>query len=100
MRDRLQRVRVEALAALGTHYVATGAHDEAVAVYRQLVQIDEWDERAHRELMMALARSGQRGEALRQYDRLAARLASEMDAEPARETRALCERLRRGGSGD
>jgi predicted ATPase/DNA-binding SARP family transcriptional activator len=100
LRDRLQRLRADGLAALGAHYAATGAHDDAVAVYRQLVQIDEWDEHAHRELMMALARSGQRGDALRQYDRLAARLASEMDAEPARETTALYDRLRRGDIGD
>ena len=50
--------------------------------------------------MTALARSGQRGEALRQYDRLAARLASELDGEPARETTALYDRLRRGDPGD
>jgi predicted ATPase/DNA-binding SARP family transcriptional activator len=100
LRDRLQRLRVGGLSALGAHYVAAGAHVEAVEVYRQLVQVDEWDEAAHRDLMITLARSGQRGDALRQYDRLAARLASELDAEPAPETTALYDRLRRGDIGD
>ena len=99
VRERLQRLRLAGLATLGTHLVAVGAHADAAEVYRRLVQLDEWDESAQRELMMALARSGQRGEALRQYERLAARLACEHDAEPTRETTAVYDRLRRGELG-
>jgi DNA-binding SARP family transcriptional activator len=44
--------------------------------------------------MRCHARAGERGEALRVYERLAARLREEIGAEPARETRGLAERLR------
>jgi DNA-binding SARP family transcriptional activator len=71
-----------------------------VSVYRELVQVDEWDEAAHRQLVLALARSGQRGDALRHYDRLEARLASELGTEPSRETVELRDRLRRGDRPD
>jgi GTP-binding protein len=46
-----------------------------VDVYRRLVRADEWDEAAPRHLMLALARAGQRGEALRHPDRVVALLA-------------------------
>jgi DNA-binding SARP family transcriptional activator len=45
--------------------------------------------------MLALARAGDRTEALRQYDRLARLLETELDAEPDADTKALCRRLRR-----
>jgi DNA-binding SARP family transcriptional activator len=45
--------------------------------------------------MLCLARSGDRTEALRQYERLAGALRRELDAEPESETRALFDRLRR-----
>jgi DNA-binding SARP family transcriptional activator len=44
--------------------------------------------------MSALARAGQRGEALRQYDRLEALLAKEFGSTPARETVDLYHQLR------
>ena len=52
-------------------------------------------EEAHRGLMVALARSGDRTEALRQYDRLARTLRTELDTEPDAATKALYNRLRR-----
>jgi predicted ATPase/DNA-binding SARP family transcriptional activator len=94
-RDRLRRVFTDGLAALGEHLVATGSYADAVDVYRRLVRADEWDESAHRHLMLALARAGQRGEALRHYDRVVALLARELGATPARETIELHDQLRR-----
>jgi len=94
-RDRLRRLLTEGLLALGAQLTAVGSHADAVAVYRQLVRADEWDEAAHRHLMSALARSGQRGEALRHYDHVTAMLRNELGSAPARETVALYDRLRR-----
>lgn len=95
-RERLQRLRGQALATLGAQLAAAGRQADAAEVYRELLVADEWNEQAHRDLMTALVRAGQRGEALRHYERLSARLASELGSKPARETTALRERLRRG----
>jgi predicted ATPase/DNA-binding SARP family transcriptional activator len=93
-RDRLRRVFTDGLSALGSHFMATGSYADAADVYRRLVRADPWDEPAHRQLMSALARAGQRGEALRQYDRLEALLAKEFGSTPARETVDLYHQLR------
>jgi DNA-binding SARP family transcriptional activator len=52
--------------------------------FRAAIRVDEFHEDAHRRLMLALARSGDRTEALRQYDRLARRLQTDLDTEPTR----------------
>jgi DNA-binding SARP family transcriptional activator len=99
-RDHLRRRWTDGLTALGSHLLVAGSHADAADVYRRLVRADEWDEAAHRQLMVALALSGQRGEALRHYDRLVALLHRELEAAPARETTAHNDRLRRGDFGD
>jgi DNA-binding SARP family transcriptional activator len=98
-RDRLRRLWTEGLATLGAQLTAAGFHSDAVGVYRQLVRADEWDEAAHRHLMSALARSGQRGEALRHYDNVTALLRRDLGSAPARETVALYDQLRRASHG-
>ena len=98
-RDRLRRVFTDGLSALGAHLVGMGAYSDAVDVYRRLVGADPWDEPAHRQLMSALARAGQRGEALRHYDRVEALLAKEFGSTPARETVELYDQLRRADFG-
>jgi len=99
-RDRLRRIWADGLAALGNHLVDIGAHGDAAAVYRRLVTAEPWDEAAHRQLMLALARSGQRGEALRHYERVVALLDRELGSAPARETIGLYDKLRRGDFAD
>jgi len=96
-RDRLRRVFTDGLSALGERLVTAGSYSDAVDVYRRLVHADPWDEPAHRQLMSALARAGQRGEALRHYDRVEALLAKEFGSTPARETVELYDQLRRAG---
>jgi non-specific serine/threonine protein kinase len=99
VRDRMHRVRVDGLEALGAHLVAAELHAAAADVYRRLVQADEWNEEAHRLLMTSLGRSGQRAEALRHYDRLASLLERELGAEPEARTKAVHDQLRRGSLG-
>ncbi len=52
---------------------------------------------AHGALLACYAGAGVWGRALAHYDALAARLAREVGAAPARDTRALAEAIRRGG---
>jgi non-specific serine/threonine protein kinase len=98
-RDTLHRLWTDGLVTLGTHLTAAGAYADAVDVYRRLVRADELDEAAHRSLMSALASAGQRGEALRHYDRVTALLDRELGSPPARETTRLYDRIRRGDAG-
>jgi DNA-binding SARP family transcriptional activator len=95
IRDRLQRLWVEAVQALGSQLLEQGANDNAAELFRRLVRADELDEGAHRLLLTALARAGHRGEALRHYERFAALLEQEMGAPPEKATSVLHDRLRR-----
>jgi DNA-binding SARP family transcriptional activator len=67
-----------------------------VDVYPRIVQKQDLHEEAHRRLMLCLARSGERGRALRHYERLVALLRDELDAEPEPDTVALFDRLKQG----
>jgi DNA-binding SARP family transcriptional activator len=98
-RDRLSRLHADALRALGERLEAAGAHAEAADVSRRALQADPLNEDAGRRLMRALARAGERGQALRQYERLVVLLRTELDAEPEPETTALYDRLRRAEPG-
>ena len=95
VRDRLQRLWVDGLVMLGQTLMEQHRYDEAAGVYRRLARADELNEDVHRQLMMALARSGHRGEALRHYDRLVAFFERELGSEPDSQTSALNDRLRR-----
>ncbi len=94
-RERLRRLAVGALAGLASSADAAGRDAEVVEHARHLLRIDPLHERACRLLMQALTRQGERGEALRSYDRLAARLGDDLATAPESATTALADRLRR-----
>jgi two-component SAPR family response regulator len=94
-RDHLRRLYSDGLLLLGEHLMRGEHYIEAAEVYRRAIAVEELSEEAHRRLMLCLARSGERTEALRQYERLAEVLRKDLDAEPERETKALFDRLRR-----
>ena len=96
VRDRLQRLHVATLHALGAELVHGERWGEAAETYRRLLAADDLDEEACRQLMTCLARAGDRAGALRAYRQLVERLDTELDAEPAGETTELFERLKDG----
>ncbi|MEV4169250.1 BTAD domain-containing putative transcriptional regulator [Nonomuraea sp. NPDC049709] len=63
--------------------------DRTVRLARLVATLDPYDEEAHRLLMSALARAGNRAAALACYDELRRRLADELGVSPAPETVAL-----------
>lgn len=67
---------------------------EAIDWSRRQVEIDPFDEEAHRRLMARLDAVGDRAGALRTYRALAERLRRELGVTPSAPTRALIERLR------
>ncbi|MGW6504334.1 ATP-binding protein, partial [Nonomuraea angiospora] len=66
---------------------------QLVRLARLVAGLDPYDEEAHRLLITALARAGNRGAALACYDDLRRRLADELGVEPAPETAAVRRRL-------
>lgn len=71
-----------------------GDADGAIEAANHLLAMDPWREEAHRQRMLALARSGQYSAALAQYQACRTVLSAEFDAPPSAETTALYERIR------
>jgi DNA-binding SARP family transcriptional activator len=73
-----------------------GEHDEREAIEwtRRQVEVDPFDEEAHRRLIARLDAIGDRAGALRTYGTLAERLRRELGVAPSGQTRALIEGVR------
>ncbi|GAA5137153.1 ATP-binding protein [Pseudonocardia adelaidensis] len=99
VRERLRRLAVEVLAGLAARADAERRDPAVLQHARRLLGIDALHEPACRMLMGALARRGERSEALRVYDRLAAGLARDLGVAPEPATTAIAERLRGSGHG-
>ena len=98
VRDRLRRRYLEGLLALAGRLYQEGRWSEAADAYRRVIACDDLHEEAYRQLMLALAHSGERAEALRLYQRFRLLLAEELDAVPEPETVGVYERLQQGAT--
>jgi predicted ATPase/DNA-binding SARP family transcriptional activator len=88
VRERLARQMVSALYRLSVEQAQAWA-------WRQL-ELEPWDESAHRQLMRCLTLGGQRSAALAQYETCRRALTDELGVEPAEETKRLYEQIRDG----
>ncbi len=95
-RERLRLRFVEALHHLIQVCEATGEFACAVAHGLQLVQQTPYSERAHRVLMRARYRAGDRWGALQQYDQCKRMLREELNIDPMAETEALYAQIQAG----
>jgi len=95
-RERLARQMSRALHTLAGAHEARGEYEQAQACARRQLQLEPWDEGAHRQLLRTLALGGQRGAALVHYETCRRLLAEELGVGPARETTALVESIRAG----
>ena len=95
-RERLIDRNAELLAALADAHAAAGEFTAAVDVARRLVELDPLNEAAHQRLIVAFARSGRRGHALRQFLACRRALVTTLGVEPGTETTALQRRLLAG----
>lgn len=82
------------LHSLTQAHLDQGGYEQAIGGATRLLALDEWREEAHCQLMLALARSGQRAAALAQYKRCRQILDAELGVAPAADTTALYERIR------
>jgi DNA-binding SARP family transcriptional activator len=92
-RARLHARAVDAAGTLADEAQRAGATAEALRWARHVVELAPGDEPATRRLMLAHERAGDPAGALAAYERLAARLAADLGAQPSATTRALVERL-------
>src|SRR4029453_12169853 len=71
-------------------------YSDAIAAAQRYLATDELAEDIHRRLMMLYAAAGDRGAALRQFERCAALLERELGVSPLSETCAVYEAIRDG----
>lgn len=95
-REQIARQVTDALHRLATIHERRGAYAQAQTCVRQQLELEPWNEEAHRHLMRMLARDGQRTAALNQYETCCRLLDEELNIEPERETVALYENIRDG----
>jgi DNA-binding SARP family transcriptional activator len=93
---QLDQMRVQALEDRAEAELALGRHGQLVAPLRELVAQYPLRERFHAQLMLALARSGRRAQALTAYQEARKALVVELGIEPGPELRALHERILAG----
>ena len=84
-RDRMYHVERRSLALLAQVAFFTGDCDMAVQLGRELVRIAPYDERAHRELIIALRSAGNPSGAVKVERDFEARLKTELGVEPSAE---------------
>jgi DNA-binding SARP family transcriptional activator/predicted ATPase/uncharacterized protein HemY len=93
-RGRLHQEAMEALQCVANYHERRGEYKSASSYTRRLLELDPWQEEAHRQLMRLLARQGQRSTALAQYERCRHVFAEELGLNPSPETETLCARIR------
>ncbi|HUM71931.1 MAG TPA: BTAD domain-containing putative transcriptional regulator, partial [Chloroflexota bacterium] len=92
-RVRYRELALHVLHSLAEHHLQRGEYGRAIDAATRLLALEPWREEAHRQLMLAQLRSGQRSAALAQYETCRRLLAAELGVEPSAETITLYERI-------
>lgn len=92
-RERFRRKTLDGLERLARHYEGCADFERAIHYARRQLELEAWDEAAHRQIMRLLALSDRRGQALAQYEVCRRILRQELGVEPAHETTALYARI-------
>lgn len=93
-RERWRRRVAQTLLRLAEYHARRWENDQALKYASGLLVLEPWCEEAHREMMRALARSGQRSAALAEYDACRRMLAAELGVAPSAETNDLYHRIK------
>ena len=97
-REQLRELMLEALHTLIDDHINQADYAMGLNYANRLLILDPWRESAHRQMMILLARSGQRNAAIAQYESCRQVLADELGVEPMAETTALYQRLKAAGT--
>lgn len=92
--ERFHQQITAALTTLMAYHASLDDYEQLQKYAQRQLELTPWNEEAHRQLMAALAHSGQRSEALAQYERCRETLAESLGVEPDTETVALYEAIR------
>lgn len=95
-REQLRELYHLLLYRLSKIYEASGNYQQAIKPLRQLLDSDVANEEAHRDLMRLFALSGNRRQALRQYEQCVKNLRKELDEEPEPATVKLQQKIEAG----
>lgn len=95
-RERFHRLVIEALHQLADYHLQACHYEQALHFAWHQVELDPWQESAHRQVMKLLAISGQRAKALIQFETCRRILGEELGIEPDEKTKALYEQIQRG----
>ncbi|MBX3052054.1 MAG: tetratricopeptide repeat protein [Caldilineaceae bacterium] len=95
--EQTHRQVLGALHQLANVYARQGSYAQSQQHALRQIELESYREEAHRQLMLALVRSGQRSAALAQYESCRRILNEELGVEPAAETRSLYQRIRSAG---
>jgi DNA-binding SARP family transcriptional activator/predicted ATPase len=95
-REHLHRQAMETFYHLAACHNQRGEYEQVQHYARRQLKLEPWREEAHRQLVTALALSGQRSAALSQYEACRRTLSEELGVEPEPATTALYERIRDG----
>lgn len=99
MREHLRQRLLQAARLLAMAHAHLGDLEASSQFTRRWLEIEPWEEAAHRHMMQLLALRGQRSAALAQYEACRQALSQEFGVEPEPETLRLYEQIRDGGSG-
>jgi predicted ATPase/DNA-binding SARP family transcriptional activator/predicted negative regulator of RcsB-dependent stress response len=95
-REQINRQMIVALRLLAEYEEQSRNYEEARRCVRRHLELEPWDEGAHRHLMRLLVLDGRRNAALSQYEICRRLLADELGVEPTDRTTALYEQIRVG----
>jgi DNA-binding SARP family transcriptional activator len=95
-RERLHSLYIRAASELVSIYGLTERHEEAIATARRVIIADPFRESTFRKLAILLVLNGQRGDALRHYERWCTMFRRELSIEPMPQTLRLAEEIRSG----
>jgi DNA-binding SARP family transcriptional activator len=99
VRDHWRVVTARTARTLALAYARRGEPGPAETATRRWLNLEPWDESAHRHLMRLLARQGQRAAALAQVETCRRALAEELGVEPEAETMHLAAAIQAGEVG-
>ena len=96
VREQWRSETVRVARALALAYAQHGDPAVAETATRRWIELEPWDETAHRHLMRLLVRQGQRAAALAQHEACRRLLAAELGVEPQPETTRLAAAIQAG----
>lgn len=93
-REEYRRRASDLVMRLADYCEMQGENERAIGWARRQLELEAWDEDAHRRLMRLLALSGHRDQALAQYEACRRSLRDELGVEPDRATVVLYDQIR------